>query len=332
MNLVITEDVFNADDPTLRILDQITDRVEDGVHRLEIRDADQLKESRFFQDARSTRQKFLLAVASRPPAHRTSRRTHLSDVVIDSPSAALRAKSVAYTPLTILVEDREADGILLEILVEKQAPRELRELWDAAFKAVPVGLEFVTSGGVNAMPQRVSRMLAEVGSGRALRLIVVCDSDTRWPGDTGSSSQTSIDELQALCAGSGITCHVLNKRTAENYIPDEVFVAASRIPANLSNKPRFEAFLRRTSSQRDHFPVKDGMGNEERDLVLDEGFYLAAEEGDLDLLRDRLFPKRPRLMLQLHKEYLGAFTLAGLRDRDGIGEIDALLNIIAVEL
>lgn len=49
MNLVITEKVFNADDQTLRMLDQITDRVEDGIHRLEIVGADRLKESRFFK-------------------------------------------------------------------------------------------------------------------------------------------------------------------------------------------------------------------------------------------------------------------------------------------
>lgn len=256
----------------------------------------------------------------------------MSELVVDSSESALAAKKAAYTPLTILVEDRDADGVLIEIIVQKMASNELRSLWDDAFNAVPAGLEFVTSGGVNAMPQRVSRMLVEAGSTKSLRLVVVCDSDTRWPADPASQSQASIDELQALCTSSGVSCHVLRKRTAENYIPDDVFVAASKIPENISNKPRFEALLRRAPSQRDHFPVKDGMGDAERDAVLKEKFYLADEVDDLALLKNRLFPKRPRLMLQLHSGYIGAFTAAGLRERDGVGELDNLLNKFSVEL
>jgi len=332
MNFIVTEDIFNANDLTLRQLDQIIDRVEDGVHRVEIKGADKLKESEFFLKARPTRQKFLLTAASRIPVFNVSRDTHLTDIFIDSPSAVVDAKKIAHTPLTILVEDREADGVLIEIMINKLASVEMRNLWKTAFNATPVGVEIITAGGLNAMPQRVSRTLAEVGAGKVLRLIVICDSDARWPLDLDSPSQRSINDLIALCEESNISCHVLRKRTAENYIPDEVFIAASELPVNSSHKSRFLAFLERTVSQRDHFPVKDGMNDTEKELVLAEGLYSVAEVSCLDLLKERLFPKRPRLMLQVQDEFLNVITAAGLRARDGNGELDDLLNKFAIEL
>lgn len=332
MNLIVTEDVFNADDLTLRLLDQIIDRVEDGVHRIEIKGADRLKESDFYLKARPGRQRFLLGAASRIPTHRASRRTHLGDVVIDSPAAVIEARKIAYTPLTLLVEDREADGVLIEIIINKLASPEMRELWDFAFKATPAGIEITTAGGVNAMPQRISRILSEANINKALRLIVICDSDNRWPLDPKNLSQNSIDEIKNLCVSSNIRFHVLKKRTAENYIPDEVFIAASKFHGNLSHKPRFLALLERTALQRDHFPVKDGMSDAERESVVEAGFYSAAEIAHLDLLKERLFPKRPRLMLTVHREYLDTITAAGLRARDGSGEFDDIMNLFSIEL
>ncbi|MGZ8217222.1 hypothetical protein [Methylomagnum sp.] len=57
-----------------------------------------------------------------------------------------------------------------------------------------------------------------------------------------------------------------------------------------------------------------------------------AEQTDLMLLENRLFPKRPRPLLLLNQQRRSAFTATGLRERDGNGELDILLDDIAREL
>jgi hypothetical protein len=42
---------------------------------------------------------------------------------------ARTAVKLAHAPLQILVEDRESDGVLLEILVEELGSAELQKLW-----------------------------------------------------------------------------------------------------------------------------------------------------------------------------------------------------------
>ena len=122
------------------------------------------------------------------------------------------------------------------------------------------------------------------------------------------------------------------KRCSENYIPDQVFESAREAPHNLSNIDRFNSFLRRTRPQRDHFPVKEGLGTAERLEALQAGLYDASEEEDLSLLEKPLFPRKPRPLLLLTRERRESFTADGLRARDGEGELEGLLHAIAQEL
>ena len=272
-----------------------------------------------------------MAVASRPPARQAPRAVHQREVVVGSPESAQIAKRLVYSPLTILVEDREADGVLLEIVVEKLASQEFVALWKTALSVAPAGLEMTTAGGVNAMPDRIRRLAAEPSRKDCLRLVVFCDSDKRWPTDVPQSAG-SIAELTTACAEMNVQCHVLQKRTAENYIPDEVFEAACNQFSNSDVKVRFEAIFRRDRTQRDHFPIKDGMSDEERGLAIAAGLYSEAEMADLELLKRRVFNKRPRLMLQVQQNHLDVVTAAGLQARDGAGELENLLARIAAEL
>ncbi len=134
------------------------------------------------------------------------------------------------------------------------------------------------------------------------------------------------------CKSYDVPYHVWRKRCAENYIPDEVIEVVRDDPRNLSKEERFNALLRRSPLQRDHFPVKGMLSEKERLEAIAAGFYDKSELEDLILLEERLFAKRPRPLKRLCEERRGSFTAAGLRERDGAGEIDDLLRAIAEEL
>ena len=74
------------------------------------------------------------------------------------------------------------------------------------------------------------------------------------------------------------------------------------------------------------------MSDEERGLAIAAGLYSEAEMADLELLKRRVFNKRPRLMLQVQQNHLDVVTAAGLQARDGAGELENLLARIAAEL
>lgn len=332
MRFIVHTPVLNGDDRVLSLIDRLVDRLADEVHRVDILEADLLQESSWYQEARPTRKKVLTSAVAKPPrVMNDTRGPHLKTVeVLDAESAKL-ADKLAYTPLVILVEDRESDGVLLDIVVEELGWPELKTLWAKGRKSTPRAMEVDTAGGKDAIPQRVERAVRDAREGdRTHRLFVLCDSDTRWPGD--ERFVRTVAAVREACAKYGVPHHILQKRCAENYIPDQVLETVREDLRNSSEVDRFNALLRRSRTQRDHFPIKDGLKDTERSEALQTGLYSASEEGDLRLLEERLLPKRPRPLMLLHGERREAFTADGLRARDGEGELDALLHALAQEL
>jgi hypothetical protein len=331
MRFVIHSSVLMEDEAAFRKIDRIVDRVAEEIHRIDIEDPDQLEASAWYRDARPIHRQVLKAAAAVPPRVKTHSGLHSKRMNIKSAQDAIVADKIAHTPLTVLVEDREADGVLLDLLVKKLGSEELRSIWSAT--TAPGAVEIQTSGGIGAIPDRIRRALADAqGQDRPVRLFVMCDSDQRWPGDQGADSARVIEGIRELCRDNQVPLQVLKKRTAENYIPDEVFVAIRDDPANRANIDRFNALLRRSVAQRNHFPIKDGLPEAERDQAITAGLYNASDLADLSLLESRLLPRRPRPLSRLHDEREAHFTADGLRARDGIGELDELLNAISQEL
>ena len=270
-------------------------------------------------------------MAKPPRITKDSRGPHVKTIEVHDDESARLADKLAHTPLVILVEDRESDGVFLDIVVEELGWPELKKLWTNGRKVTPRATEVDTAGGKDAIPRRVERAISDAAEeNKPLRLFVLCDNDTRWPGDD-KLAQT-VGAVREVCTTHGVPHHVWRKRCAENYIPDQVFEAAREDPRNLSHVNRFNALLRRSRSQRDHFPVKDGLTAAEFSEALQAGLYDATEEEDLRLLETRLFQKRPRPLLHLNNERRASFTANGLRARDGEGELEALLRAIAQEL
>lgn len=334
MRFIVHADVLNSDDTVLTLLDRLVDRLADGVLRVEVPDADLLQESSWYQNARTTRRKVLTSALATPPRIAQSERgPHLRSVdLLDLDSAKL-ADRLAHTPFRVLVEDRESDGVLLDILVEELGWPELQEYWSRAREITPRATEIVTAGGKDSIPGRIERMIRDAEEeNRPPRLFVLCDSDARWPGDSSEDFQRTILAVRQACAKHGVPHHIWQKRASENYIPDQVFEAGRDQPYNSGNTARFNAFLGRSREQKDYFPIKDGLQEGERNLATVAGLYQPAEESELELLETRLFPKRPRLLRRLNEELRSAFTAEGLRLRDGNGELDDLLATISLEL
>jgi hypothetical protein len=243
------------------------------------------------------------------------------------------ADKLAHAAFIVLVEDRESDGVLLDIIVEELGWPELRECWNSSRRATPRATEIVTAGGKDAIPQRIERIVNDATvENRYHRLFVLCDCDARWPGDSAVERLRPVTAVIEACAKYSVPHHIWRKRSAENYIPDEVFVVARDDPRNMGHIERFNAFLRRSRMQRDHFPIEDGLNATERELATYAGLYEASEASDLELLEERLFPKRKRLLQRLNHERRSSFTADGLRARDGNNELDELLRKISVEL
>lgn len=334
MRFILHTTALNGNDEVHDLIDRLVDRVADEVHRVEVPEADLLQESIWYQSARQTRRRILIAAVAIPPRKHTGPyEPHAKQVDIRNVAEALVADKLAHTPLTILVEDRESDGTLLEIMVEELGTERMRNLWMRGFTTTPRAIDIDTAGGIGSMPQRIRRAVGDAeAESRPVRLLVLCDSDARWPGDTTQTSHTDVSNLRQECTNLSIPLHILNKRTAENYIPDAVIEAVRDDDRNTAKIDNFNALLRRSKVQRDHFPLKDGLSGDERTKAIEAGLYQLAEGRDLDLLETRLFPKRPRPLLLLRDEHRSEFTGQGLQSRDGNNEIDTLLKIIAEEL
>ncbi len=333
MRFVLHIDVLNGSDEALSLVDRLVDRIADEVHRIDVPDVDFLQDSEWFKGARPTRRSVLTSAVSRPPRQANPNGLHTRTVEVRNLDDARVADRLAHSPLEILVEDREADGVLLDMLVEELGSPDLQSLWAIGQAVTPRALLISNSGGINAMPQRVERAVSDANNeGRPVRLFVLCDSDARWPNDIGNQSQRSIDALRGICGNSQISLHVLVKRNAENYIPDTVIEDVRDDPRNTNNRDRFDLLLGLTPDQRDHFPVKDGLSTREREEAIAAGLYEAAQEPELKNLEERLFPKRPRPLLLLQRERRAKFSAAGFRARDGNGEVDTLLEALAREL
>lgn len=331
MRFILHQEALDGADDILDRIDRIVDRVADDVHEIEVPDADLLEASRWYGSARQTRRRLVkTAVAAPVRAGGRGRSLHCRSMVVDERNAEL-AEKLAHTPLILLVENRESDGVLLEILIEECGTPTFTKFWAASQRCSPRAVEIDTAGGKGEIPARIGRAVQDAAlEGRPIRMVVVCDSDARWPAD--EESVRGLRNVTDACESSGVPLHVLAKRCAENYIPDDVILELRNSPRNTADAHRFDALLRRSAVQRDHFPIKDGLKTPERAQGTAAGHYNAHDAADLDLLATPLFPRRPRPMLLLRNERRRAFTGPGLLARDGNSEIEAILSLIASEV
>lgn len=251
MRFVISDLPMNGNEKTLSALDSIISRVEDAVHELEILDADKLDASNWYRSSRYDRQRLLEEIAAEalrnpPPPDGP----HSQKMQVRSVAEAALAKLVAYTPLDILMENAVSDKALVSAAIGVFGRSTTKALcFGDQSKLAPPPVRFESWGGAGELKKLIVAKLAEAtAKGIAPRLVVVADSDGEWAGDV---KQHALD-IRTLCAQNSVICPPLLQRTAENYIPDEVWEARSAEPNGAVLKPIVEALKRLSPEQRDH--------------------------------------------------------------------------------
>ena len=270
-----------ANDPDAhRWLDRILYRIEDGWHVWDLSesDPDALQRSTWI-DGRHRQGDWvrdLLVASVRRGAWtlaphgrqvRVTRRPVGTDEL--APEQAFR---LADEPLVILVENRLSDGAFVE-RVMKELDQSLCTLCGRDSEPI----RFDSVGGAGQM-----RRVVETRIGRASyrpRLVAVIDSDRKGPGDTESATAKN---LRRACEAGGLSCWVLAKREAENYLP-RVLLGAKPNAGNRHDR-LVDAWDRLSDDQKDFFDMEHGLSDtpspSQRDL------FDGLSDTDRDILRE----------------------------------------------
>ena len=152
-------------------------------------------------------------------------------------------------PLGVLVENEINDGAFFRRLLAI-VDEEIVQLFHEPRKRV----QFQNGGGKTVAIDLV-RHRAEVATsaGVPLRLLVVADSDSRYPSHDAKDTM----DLREACRETGAVLFVLQKRAIENYVTDAVLADYAVDNADLA--PSIAFILALPPRARDHYPIKKGV-------------------------------------------------------------------------
>ena len=158
------------------------------------------------------------------------------------------AARLAEEPLVILVENRISDGAFVERVV-KDLDRALRSLW--AKPGNPIRIDSV--GGKEQMVKEVERRTQGMVSCRP-RLVAIIDSDRKGP---DAACSPTARKLRHACEKRSLSCWVLAKREAENYLPR---ILLSERPNTGADHGRLvDAWDSLNNDQKNFFDMKNGL-------------------------------------------------------------------------
>lgn len=254
MRIVIDPGAANDADAH-RWLDRILYRIEDGWHVWDLSesDPDALQTTAWIRDrgAQGDRVRELLVASIRRGAWNLG--PHCRRVrVTPRPTgpdelAPEQAHLLADERLVILVENRFSDGAFVKRVV-KELDMPLHKLWGRGTEPI----RFDSAGGAGQMRRVVEARTN--GATYRPRLVAVIDSDRKGPGDTESDAAR---DLRRACEDGGLSCWVLAKREAENYLPR--ILLGAKPNAGDKHDRLLEAWDRLSDDQKDFFDVKRGL-------------------------------------------------------------------------
>lgn len=327
MRVTFAEDALR-DPESWSHLDHILHAVEAGLHEWEIDDPDTLDQSPWLQGSNRPSLRKLFEQATVRGAYPSVDRLHRRLWVVSMKAAqgALTPKVAAIffnRPLAVLVENRFTDGLFLETVLAFLAPKPLRDFLDQC-EGEPFRCD--SGGGSGELPKLIAAHVEEMATqGVPTRAVVFADSDARYPTDVSQGAR----KIAETCAKHAIGCLILSKRAIENYIPDEPLRRWVAEPANRQLAPRVEAVCRLTAEQRDHLAMKKPYPpriNEAKERQL----FASVPEADVQIMRKHdAFDNTLIDVLRSHRHCLSA---EALRRRDGSGELDRLVAMIAQAL
>lgn len=324
MKVVIAMDAF-ADDTQWRFLDQIICKVIDGWHDWHIEDPKSVEETEWLKGKgrdwlRELFQKAALAT-SYPRASWSHQRLVLVSSLKKEPEALppKQAAEYASAPLAILMENRFTDGIFLDTALNLLASDEVNE----QRRIAPSSIYYDSPGGNGELPKLIIDYATRAKTKDIpIRVVVFTESDGTVPGE----NQKAALLIQQTCEQEGVPFMILRKKTIENYIPDEILDAWSPNPSY--GKYRIvDAVKKLCPEQRDHYPMKNGLKFQNASLSV-QALYSEISVADMGELAKGL----GKNVIENLRVYSDIISADALRQRDGHGELDRLVKMVADEL
>lgn len=329
----IRDGVLNGTEQVLGYLDSLLMRVEDEVHILEIIDADVLESSRWYQSSRPSRRKLLEEIAATTlyqshPKHGV----HSKRILVDTPESSFKAKQLANAPLQVILENDISDGALIRAAIHVFGSNAAKKLcFGPPSKLDPSPISFESGGGEGEVLKKVSQSIQRAQErARDVRAVVVADSDGEWVGDV----KVHAVRIRNGCAEKGIPCPPLNKRSAENYIPDVIWKTLFSDAINdAAMGPVLGALFRLTSEQRDHIKMASGGASWNENDPAVAALFSNVSEKDKELLSKGNFKGKGESMRTLAMEtHIGLVTAAHLLERDPNQDLLTVVQHIENEL
>jgi hypothetical protein len=329
MIFAIGQEAMNGNESVLNNLDMLVMRVEDDVHELEILDADLLEASPWYKSCRPDRRN-MLEKCAQAMLHRSprTRGPHLRRIKVTDEATAKHAREIAHTSLQVLLENADSDGALVKFALMVLSNASAWELcYGVGAVRTPPAVVIESRGGHGELKKLlVARVKEATDRGLEPRIVVMTDSDGEWVGDVKEHAIGIRDE----CKKHNVPCPPLNKRTAENYIPDAVWIASSAGLQGTAIRPTVEALLRLSYQQRDHVrfetPNTDPWDTSKPNVG---ALFAGVSPVDQDLLmRGNLRAAASRALAFALEKRVPTLGRAEIQTRDRDGDLEALARCI----
>ena len=274
-------DLSAACDPDARVwLDRILHKIEDGWHVWDTtseRNYNALSQTAWTHENRV--RELLVASVRRgawtlAPHGRSVRVTaHPSATNELSPKEAAR---LSEEPLCILVENRYSDGAFVE-RVATELDKALHGLWRRPGEPI----RFDSLGGTGQMSNEIDRRTRQKRV--QPRLVAIIDSDRKTPGGQASTAAIA---LSRICEDRNVSCWVLAKREAENYLPRSLL--SGQPDRGADHNRLVDAWDRLNDEQKNFFDMKNGLPEELSEI--EQELFGALSPVDREILSDGFGP------------------------------------------
>lgn len=183
---------------------------------------------------------------------------HFSDCVvivggqqndIDKRFAPTEINEYLNTPATIVVENGMNDGLFVRAIMKHFSPEINFE------EQLSNNLVTIDPASGSGASSRVDHHLSiHHNQPKYLRCLVIVDGDKRYLGDTTYGSYQRQQNLGSYLQSKKVAYHVLEKRTMENYMPDEVFDSHRNVFGN----DWVDAYKRLSEEQKNYYYISGG--------------------------------------------------------------------------
>jgi hypothetical protein len=138
--------------------------------------------------------------------------------------------------------------------------------------------------------------------------------------------------IRRKCDDLNVPCPPLNKRTAENYIPDEYWRRLGEGLNGTSIRPVMDALLSLSPEQRDHIRMGSGSKWDTSKPEVGKLFADVPEPVQSELARGRFKTNGDTMHIKLLAEGAHTFSSDDLHARDSAGDLARLVQCIEEEL